>query len=97
MGAIAKIPVRMTVAEFLAWGAEDGRLWQLGTDSRKSGKTQKVRRVVMGAQRDMLAVLTRTEKKPFMNYLGLGKATCASSWSTNYGPYAILLHVHLGS
>jgi Uma2 family endonuclease len=29
MGAIAKIPVRMTVAEFLAWDAGDGRLWQL--------------------------------------------------------------------
>jgi Uma2 family endonuclease len=29
MGAIAKIPVRMTVAEFLAWDARDGRLWQL--------------------------------------------------------------------
>src|SRR5437660_7096580 len=29
MSAIAKIPVRMTVAEFLAWDARDGRLWQL--------------------------------------------------------------------
>ncbi len=29
MGAIAKIPVRMTVAEFLVWDAGDGRLWQL--------------------------------------------------------------------
>jgi Uma2 family endonuclease len=29
MGAIARIPVRMTVAEFLAWDAGDGRLWQL--------------------------------------------------------------------
>ena len=29
MGAIAEIPVRMTVAEFLAWDAGDGRLWQL--------------------------------------------------------------------
>src|SRR4029077_8000099 len=29
MGAIAKIPVRMTVAEFLVWDARDGRLWQL--------------------------------------------------------------------
>jgi Uma2 family endonuclease len=29
MGAIAKIPVRMTVAEFLVWDAGDGRSWQL--------------------------------------------------------------------
>src|ERR1700732_1504108 len=29
MGAIAEIPVRMTVAEFLAWDAGDGQLWQL--------------------------------------------------------------------
>jgi len=29
MGAIAKIPVRMTVAEFLVWDAGDGRPWQL--------------------------------------------------------------------
>ncbi|MGH6936513.1 MAG: Uma2 family endonuclease [Methylocella sp.] len=29
MGVIAKIPVRMTVAEFLVWDAGDGRLWQL--------------------------------------------------------------------
>ena len=29
MSAIAKVPVRMTVAEFLAWDAGDGRLWQL--------------------------------------------------------------------
>jgi Uma2 family endonuclease len=29
MGAIAEIPVRMTVAEFLARDAGDGRLWQL--------------------------------------------------------------------
>jgi len=29
MGAIAKLPIRMTVAEFLAWDAEDGHLWQL--------------------------------------------------------------------
>jgi Uma2 family endonuclease len=29
MGAIAKVPVRMTVAEFLAWDAGDGRPWQL--------------------------------------------------------------------
>jgi Uma2 family endonuclease len=29
MDSIAKIPVRMTVAEFLAWDAGDGRLWQL--------------------------------------------------------------------
>jgi Uma2 family endonuclease len=29
MVAIAKIPVRMTVAEFLAWNPQDGRSWQL--------------------------------------------------------------------
>ena len=29
MGTIAKIPVRMTVVEFLVWDAGDGRLWQL--------------------------------------------------------------------
>ena len=29
MGAVAKVPVRMTVAEFLVWDAGDGRLWQL--------------------------------------------------------------------
>ncbi len=29
MSAFAKMPVRMTVAEFLAWDAGDGRLWQL--------------------------------------------------------------------
>ena len=29
MSATAKVPVRMTVAEFFAWDAGDGHLWQL--------------------------------------------------------------------
>lgn len=29
MSAIAKVPVRMTIAEFLAWDPGDGHLWQL--------------------------------------------------------------------
>lgn len=35
MSAIAKVPVRMTVAEFLAWDTGDGRPWQLWTESRR--------------------------------------------------------------